>query len=654
MAELQQNFTVTIHGGLHARPASELVGIAKSFHSKIEILRDGKVANAKSPVKILLLGVREGDSITVMIDGDDAADAMARVSTFFEAGDNENTPPAAEGGAAAKPTAPITIEAAKAATPTHGIGASEGAAEGVAYHFFQSPLPDPSSLPALEVKGNSKEQELARYRNALARSSDEINARAKDDDPTGAEIVAALSEIAGDEEWQEQVTAHIRAGACALKAVLISGEETARSVEALDDPYARARAEDIRAVMRIIAFTLMGKELPSLDRVPYGAIVVAEEITALDLSTADLSRIGGLLCQKGASTSHAAIVSRAHGIPAVFGFEVSAAKLQRVSYVALDGSSGEVVLDPSEEVIARYRASIDAERQIAKQRLAFKEVQPVTKDGREITIAANIGSLGEIKAAKENGAMGVGLFRTELLFMDRRELPTEDEQLAIYEVALRAFEGQDVIIRTLDIGGDKPLRGVEFPAEENPFLGWRGIRMCLDTPSIFKPQLRALLRAAPAGKLKVMLPMVSDIEEVRATKQLIDECIMELDAEGKPYARFDLGIMVETPAAVLAAELFAKEVAFFSIGTNDLTQYVMAADRMNPTVAKLYKTDNAAVLNAVSLVCLAAQSAGIWVGVCGEAAANPDLARKFIERGVTELSMSPASILRAKQVVCEL
>ena len=284
----------------------------------------------------------------------------------------------------------------------------------------------------------------------------------------------------------------------------------------------------------------------------------------------------------------------------------------------------------------------------------YRDVQPCTRDGRMIEVVANLGALSEIEMAREAGAMGVGLFRTELLFMQQRTLPTENEQAEVYRELAQAFHPLPVIIRTLDIGGDKPVAGIDFPREENPFLGWRGVRMCLDRPDVFKPQLRALLRAATVGNVKVMIPMISDLDEVRRVRALIAECEGELVAEGSACGGFELGIMIETPAAVLQADALAAEVSFFSIGTNDLTQYVMATDRANAQIASLYRTEHPAVMRAIEMTCEAAQRAGIWVGICGEAAADVALMPRFIEMGVTELSMSPASILAAKKRITEL
>ena len=295
-----------------------------------------------------------------------------------------------------------------------------------------------------------------------------------------------------------------------------------------------------------------------------------------------------------------------------------------------------------------------ADEQRASDALAhLRDVHPRARDGRTIEVAANLGSLKEIEPARRAGAMGVGLFRTELLFMERKALPSEDEQAAIYAELARAFVPYPVIVRTLDIGGDKPVAGIEFPHEDNPFLGWRGVRMCLDRPDVFKPQLKALLRAAAVGDIKIMIPMVTHVDEVLRVKALLAECRAELDAAGVAVGDPDVGIMMETPAAALLAADLARHAAFFSIGTNDLTQYVMAADRLNPRVADLNRADHPAVMRAVALICEAARDAGIWVGVCGEAAARPDLIPTFLRLGVKELSMSPASIPRAKRAVMD-
>ena len=463
-----------------------------------------------------------------------------------------------------------------------------------------------------------------------------------------------MGEIARDIEFAQRIEARIRAGQDAASAALEAGEALAGEFAGLADPYLRARAEDVRAVARQIALALLGRRDVSLADAPAGAVIVAEEVSAFDLAGLALDRIAGLVCVKGGATSHVAIIARAYGVPAVLGLEVDVSRMRTARVVALDGATGEVVFDPDAATTERLRERIEAGARQKATLQAYARIEPRTRDGRLIEVAANIGSLKEIDAARAAGAMGVGLFRTEFLFMERRRPPNEDEQAEVYAKLAESFAPWPVIVRTLDIGGDKPAPGIDFPHEDNPFLGWRGVRMCLDRLDIFKPQLRALLRASPRGNIKVMAPMIAETAEVRRVKHLIEECRAELAAEGVPHGRFEFGIMVETPAAALLAGELAREVAFFSIGTNDLTQYVMAADRLNPRVAHLNRADHPAVLKAVKMVCDAANEAGVWVGICGEAAARPDLIPAFVAMGVSELSMSAASIPRAKKCIAEI
>ena len=341
-------------------------------------------------------------------------------------------------------------------------------------------------------------------------------------------IIAALKDIACDDELTGAVRALVEGGIDAVSAVIGATSKIAADFASMDDPYLNARADDVNAVGRQICLALLGQDDANLDAIPAGAILIAEDIGAWDLARAPLKRIAGVICGHGGATSHVAIIARAHGIPAVLGLGRSVQELQHIKTVALDGNSGDVFPDPDQATADRFHEQIgkaETERQALK---AYKEVTPKRADGTVIEIAANLGSLEEIEAAQDAGAMGVGLFRTELLFMRHIHLPSEDLQAETYATLAKAFAPYPVIVRTLDIGGDKPISGIDFPDEENPFLGWRGIRMCLDRPDVFKPQLRALLRAAVHGNIKVMLPMVSGLDEVRATRALIEECAQEL------------------------------------------------------------------------------------------------------------------------------
>lgn len=655
---MERSTIVRVHEGLHARPATRFVRLAKSFESEVEIVKAGKAVSAKSSVKLMLLGVKENQEVTVRANGADAAEAVEALIGYLEnprAGVEEDDAGGEHkelNGEAAKPA---VLAVAPEATPSNGlrgIAASEGVAVGPAFaHFPPEIRPQARTLTSQEA-----EAEIVRFGHAVAAVQARMDKALASETLAGGDrgIVAALRDLAADDTLIGDAEAMIRGGSDAVAAVIATAARLAAEFGSVEDPYLNARADDVQAVGRQICLALLGQDDISLEDIPQGAILIAEDIGAWDLSRAPLKRIGGIVCGHGGATSHIAIIARSHGIPAVLGLGARVMELRDAKQVALDGNSGLVVADPAADIQADYANRIEA---AAKERHAldvFKDVAPKRADGTVIEVAANIGSLEEIEAAQAAGAMGVGLFRTELLFMRHMHLPSEDMQAETYTALAQAFAPHPVIVRTLDIGGDKPVAGIEFPEEENPFLGWRGIRMCLDRPDIFKPQLKALLRAAVHGNVKVMLPMVADLGEVRRAKALIDECAGELQRDGVPFAHFQLGVMIETPAAVLIAPLLAKEVAFFSIGTNDLTQYVMAADRLNPTVGALNDVANPAVMAAIEMTAKAAVEAGIMVGMCGEAAARPDLIPEFLRMGLTELSMSPASISRAKKRIVEL
>ncbi|MCV9907792.1 phosphoenolpyruvate--protein phosphotransferase [Brucella sp. HL-2] len=657
---MERSTIVRVHEGLHARPATRFVKLAKGFESDIEIAKAGKSVSAKSSVKLMLLGVKELDEVTVRADGADAIEAIEALIGYLEnpqAGLEENsavTPVAAAPDIQPK-SVPTVLPATIAKLPNgqiKGVGASEGVSLGAAFAFFPEKIkPLGRKLATSEI-----ENEVAHFKSAIAtvqqRMDESLTTGNLADTDRG--IIAALKDIAADDSLTEEAISLIRGGMDAISAMLGAASTVAGQFAALDDPYLNARADDVHAVSRQICLALLGKEDINLESLPAGSVLIAEDIGAWDLARAPLKKIKGVVCGHGGATSHVAIIARTHGIPAVLGLGSAVLQLKNSKIVAVDGSSGIVHSDPDAATRNDIEARIATTLQEKQALDAYRSIIPRRADGTIIEVAANMGALEEIDVALEAGAMGVGLFRTELLFMKHIHLPSEDMQTETYSALLKAFAPYSVIVRTLDIGGDKPIAGIEFPEEENPFLGWRGIRMCLDRLDVFKPQLRALLRSAVNGNLKVMLPMISDVEEIRATRRLISECISELKSEGKAYAEFDLGVMIETPAAVFAARELAKEAAFFSIGTNDLTQYVMAADRLNPTVAKLNDVSHPAVMAAIEMTAKAGTEAGIMVGMCGEAAGRPELIGEFLRMGLTELSMSPASIPRAKKAITDM
>ncbi len=659
---MERSTIVRVHEGLHARPATRFVKLAKGFESDIEIAKAGKSVSAKSSVKLMLLGVKELDEVTVRANGADAIEAIEALIGYLEnpqAGIEEagpataNSPSATpENQAIAQSTAHRVITIKLPAGQIKGVGASEGISLGTAFPFFPEEIkPLGRTLAASEI-----DAEIVHFKSAIATVQQRMDASLSSSKlaDTDRGIIAALKDIAADDSLIDEALGLIRGGLDAISAMLAAASTVAGQFAALDDPYLNARADDVHAVGRQICLALLGKEDINLEGLPEGSVLIAEDIGAWDLARAPLTKIKGVVCGHGGATSHVAIIARTHGIPAVLGLGSAVQLLRNAKIVAVDGSLGIVHSDPDDATRNEIEMRISKALQEKQALDAYRSITPRRADGTVIEVAANMGALEEIDVALDAGAMGVGLFRTELLFMKHIHLPSEDMQTETYCALLKAFAPNPVIVRTLDIGGDKPIAGIEFPEEENPFLGWRGIRMCLDRPDVFKAQLRALLRAAVHGNLKVMLPMISDVAEIRATKQLIAECIKELESEGKAFAEFDLGVMIETPAAVFAARELAKEAAFFSIGTNDLTQYVMAADRLNPTVAKLNDVNHPAVMAAIEMTAKAGTEAGIMVGMCGEAAGKPELIGEFLRMGLTELSMSPASIPRAKKLIADM
>jgi phosphoenolpyruvate-protein phosphotransferase (PTS system enzyme I) len=664
---LETAVVVKVTEGLHARPATQFAKLAKEFSCSLQVLHGATSADAKSAVKLMLLGIREHDQIVLRADGADESDAVERMAQFLSSPGSvvQSAKAALAADAAAcgaqAPALPVSLASAgdKPVTqyagstdsppPLVGVAASEGLAYGDVYVY----LPEPLQAKRQFIESHEIDAEQARFNRAL---DDALAAFDQQFDTIGDhdDIAEALVSVARSDEFAGEIRTRIAGGRDAVAATLDVGAVLAASFETLDDEYLRSRADDIHGIARQVVLRLTGQQDVSLAGLTKPCVVLASDLTAPDLARANVANIAALVCTRGSATSHLAIIARSHGIPAVFGLPVPDERLRGVQQAAVDGTLGHVWFEPPPELQAQFAARIGEARALRAALDVYRDVEPVTRAGRHIRVAANLGSPTEIDAAQAVGAMGVGLFRTELLFMNRRTLPGEDEQYEAYHRVAQAFAPHPVVIRTLDVGGDKPVPGIAFPHEDNPFLGWRGVRMCLDRPDVFKPQLRALLRAAALGNVHAMLPMIVDVDEIHRVKALIAECARALTDEGVPFGEPKLGIMIETPAAALTADLLAPEVDFFSIGTNDLTQYVMAADRANPNLASLYRSNHPAVLRAVRIVCEAAHRAGIEVAVCGEAAAQPDMIPVLVDLGVDVLSMSPACVLRAKKIVSEL
>ena len=536
----------------------------------------------------------------------------------------------------------------------NGVAASEGVAVGPAFvHVPRELKPERES-----ISKDAVEEELGRFQSAVETVTRKLSETAKRLREGGSEseagIFEAHVEMAEDPEFQSDVEERVRDLKSPEVAVISVGEEYASMFAGMEDEYMAARADDVRDVASQIAAELMGGGATGLESLAEPSVILAVNLAPSDTARIPKGMGLGFLIAEGSKTSHVSIMARSMGIPAVVGVGSELGEALNAEVVALDGGEGYAIANPDPQTLSTFE---DKQKQMAAEAALleeYKHLEARTSDGRRIEVSANIGSAKDAEEALSWGAEGVGLFRTEFLFMERAELPSEEEQYEVYREVAEAFGDKPVIIRTLDVGGDKDLPGVDQPAEENPFLGWRGIRMSLDTPELFKPQMRALLRAATHGNLKVMFPMIADIKEVRTAKEHLKEAQRELESEGKDVGELEVGIMVETPAAAIRASEIAPEVSFFSIGTNDLVQYTLAADRGNERLRHLQSADHPAVLELIGMTCEAAREAGIWVGVCGEAAGDPALIPELVGLGVTELSMSAPSIPRAKKIISEL
>ena len=424
--------------------------------------------------------------------------------------------------------------------------------------------------------------------------------------------------------------------------------------ESMEDAYMRERAADIKDVSKRIIANLAGKSADAFAITEANTVVVAHDLTPSDTAQLDRSKVVGFITNIGGRTSHAAIMARTLEIPAVLGLGDITSAVKTGDKIIVDGITGDVIINPSEDVIAEYEAKKEKFKEEQEELKKLIDVKTTTKSGKRVEVCGNIGQPEDVLGVIANGGDGVGLFRTEFLYMDRDNAPTEEEQYESYKFVLEKVEGKQVVIRTLDIGGDKTLPYLPLPEEMNPFLGYRAIRLCLDRKEIFKVQLRALLRASVYGNLCVMFPMISGLEEFQNAKAVVEECKAELRAEGKEYSdSIQWGIMVEIPAAAVYADELAKHVDFFSIGTNDLIQYTLAADRMSEKVSYLYNPMHPAVLRLIKMTIDGAHKHGKWVGMCGEMAGDEAAIPTLVEYGLDEFSMSATSILNAKKIILD-
>lgn len=496
--------------------------------------------------------------------------------------------------------------------------------------------------------------EIKRYEDACETAKEQLGElykkALKEVGESGAQIFEVHQMMLEDDDYNDSVKSIIETQMVnAEYAVATTGDNFAAMFAAMEDEYFQARAVDMKDISERVIDVLMGiGEAKSWDE---PSIIVAEDLAPSETVQFDKSKLLGFVTKLGSSNSHTAILARTMNIPALIQIDIQEEWNGKMAVI--DGFSGEFYIDPEPEILEKYQAKKE-EQEAHRRLLAEQKGKPtVTKGGKAIKLFANIGSVSDLPAAMSNDAGGIGLFRSEFLYLESETYPTEDEQFKAYKMVAETMAGKKVIIRTLDIGADKQVDYFDLDKEENPAMGLRAIRICLTRPEIFKTQLRALLRASAYGNIAVMYPMIISVEEVRQIKAIMEDVKKELDDAGIAYGNVEQGIMIETPAAAIISDLLAKEVDFFSIGTNDLTQYTLAIDRQNAKLDEFYDPHHEAVLRMIEMVVDNAHKAGIWAGICGELGADMELTERFLAMGVDELSVSPTFIYPVRQIIRE-
>ena len=536
-----------------------------------------------------------------------------------------------------------------------GIAASDGIAIAKVYTLTE---PD---LTVTKVTVEDSEKEVSRLDDALAASIKDVElikeTALKNLGEEEAQVFDAHLMVLSDPELIGQVKDSITSNKVNAESALKEVTDMFISIFAgmEDNPYMQERAADIRDVSKRILAHLLGVKIPSPATIKDEVIIVAADLTPSDTAQLNRQYVKAFVTAIGGRTSHSAIMARSLEIPAIVGTKEVTSIAKDGDIIIVDGLTGDVFLNPSEEVVAEYRAKAEAFAAQQAEWEKLKDSKTYTKDGHQVELAANIGTPKDLEGVVNNGAEGVGLYRTEFLYMDSHEMPTEEDQFEAYKAVLEGMNGKPVVVRTMDIGGDKELPYLPLPHEMNPFLGYRAIRISLNEPEMFRTQLRALLRASVYGKLRIMFPMIATLNDFRGAKALLEEEKAKLIAEGVAVSDdIQVGIMIEIPAAAVLAHQFAKEVDFFSIGTNDLIQYTMAADRMNERVSYLYQPYNPSILTLIKHVIDSAHKEGKWAGMCGEMAGDQTAVPLLVGLGLDEFSMSASSVLKTRSLIAKL
>ncbi|MFD3219861.1 phosphoenolpyruvate--protein phosphotransferase [Staphylococcus saprophyticus] len=533
----------------------------------------------------------------------------------------------------------------------NGIAASDGVAIAKAYLLVEPDLSFDSE------KVSDVDAEIAKFNNAIQTSKVELTKiRNNAEQNLGADKAAIFDAhllVLDDPELIQPIEEKIKNEQ--VNAPTALSDVTGQFItifESMDNEYMKERAADIRDVSKRVLAHILGVELPNPSMIDESVVIIGNDLTPSDTAQLNKEFVQGFVTNIGGRTSHSAIMSRSLEIAAVVGTKSITQEVKQGDMIIVDGLTGEVIIDPTEDEVIAYQNKRERFFEDKQELQKLRDEETTTIDGRHAELAANIGTPNDLKGVIENGAEGIGLYRTEFIYMGRDEMPTEDEQFEAYKKVLETMEDKRVVVRTLDIGGDKELPYLNLPEEMNPFLGYRAIRLCLDQPDIFRPQLRALLRASAFGKLNIMFPMVATIQEFRDAKALLLEEKDNLTNEGIEVSDdIELGIMVEIPSTAALADVFAKEVDFFSIGTNDLIQYTMAADRMSERVSYLYQPYNPSILRLVKQVIEASHKEGKWTGMCGEMAGDEIAIPLLLGLGLDEFSMSATSVLKARRQI---
>ena len=644
----QLSITVPNPTGLHARPAKVLVKLVKSFKSDIRIQHGEKNVSGKSVISLLTLGVERNSEIVITADGPDEDDALNALQTAIEEGlgDDLSQVPATNGHTHEENAAQVSTSdpTPDDASLIKAVPAASGIAIGPLFQYVQSDITidEQASNPKDEQQKLSLAIEKAGTE--LSDVASQVQKRLGEDE---AAIFLAHKAILEDQSMLELADSYIADGQSASRAWQQTVDNFATTLASVNDETIAGRATDIRDVGQRVQRLLSNSSTVQLPDHP--VVVVSTDLTPSDTISLDPERVLGFCTAHGGASGHTAILARSLGLPAIVGAGENVLGLANGIEVILDGAAGTLQLSPDEATLKKSKESQAKLQAQSSTEMAEAQASAVTTDGHHVEVVANIANLADAQQAINFGAEGVGLLRTEFLFLDRQTAPSEQEQFEMYRDIALALEGKPVIIRTLDIGGDKPLPYLTLPEEENPFLGQRGIRLCLARPELLRTQLRAILRASTYGKLRIMFPMIAKFDEWQQARALVKEI-----QEALNIPPVEVGIMIEVPSAALLAPVFAQEVDFFSIGTNDLTQYTLAMDRTNPLLFESSDGLDPAVLYLIGHTVRAAHAVGKWVGICGELAADPQAVPILTGLGVDELSVSVPSIPNVKSNVRKL